>query len=164
MIRYLYVNVKLAGARVAAARTDSPGAPGSASLGEHAREAVKRTNVAAAAVLAGQWRVVQGGASVVGYRYPAATFVLTSPVPVDRVPAEGEPVTRTVTGHLTLHGVTREIRLEVRAVLQGGRLAVVGSTEILFADFNIARPRAALVRSVADRGTVEVRLVFERAG
>jgi polyisoprenoid-binding protein YceI len=95
-------------------------------------------------------------------RFPTASFVLTQPMPVN-VPAEGEMVRRTVSGDLTLHGVTRAVDVDVQAVLRGGRLIVVGSSEVRFADFNISPPRGpAQVLSVEDRGTMEVQLTFER--
>jgi len=95
-------------------------------------------------------------------RFPSASFVLTQPIPVN-VPAEGEMVGQTVSGDLTLHGVTRAADVDVQAVLRGGRLIVGGSSEIQFADFDISPPRGpAQVLSVEDRGTMEVQLTFER--
>jgi polyisoprenoid-binding protein YceI len=95
--------------------------------------------------------------------YPTATFELMEPISVSEVPADGETVTQTVVGNLTLHGVTRQIEVEVQATMQSGSLVVVGSTEIEFADFNISQPSAASVVSVEDHGTMELQLVFERA-
>lgn len=96
-------------------------------------------------------------------RYPAATFVLTSPIRIDEIPAEGETVTQSITGDLTLHGVTRTISLQAQGVLLGNQLVVVGSTEIEFADYGIAQPRAAAVLSVGDHGTLELQLTFAKA-
>lgn len=95
--------------------------------------------------------------------YPTATFVLTSPIAIGDVPAEGESVTQTVSGELTLHGVTRPIELEVEGVLQDGRLLVVGSTVIQFADYDIAQPVSMSVISIEDHGTLEFQLVFEQS-
>jgi polyisoprenoid-binding protein YceI len=95
-------------------------------------------------------------------RFPTASFVQTRLIPVN-VPAEGEMVSQTVSGDLTLHGVTRPVDVDVQAVLRGGRLIVVGSSEVQFADFNISPPRGpAQVLSVEDRGVMEVQLTFER--
>jgi polyisoprenoid-binding protein YceI len=95
--------------------------------------------------------------------YPTATFELTQPISVSEVPADGETVSQTVVGNLTLHGVTRAVEIEVQPLMQNGVLLVVGSTEIEFADFNISQPRAASVLSVEDHGTMELQLVFDRA-
>jgi polyisoprenoid-binding protein YceI len=95
-------------------------------------------------------------------RFPTASFVLTRPIPVN-VPAEGEMVSQTVSGDLTLHGVTRPVEVDVQAVLRGERLIVVGSSEVQFGDFNISPPRGpAQVLSVEDNGIMEVQLTFER--
>jgi hypothetical protein len=44
-----------------------------------------------------------------------------------------------------------------------GQVVVVGSTEIVFADYQIAQPTAASVLSVEDHGVIELQLVFSRA-
>ena len=96
-------------------------------------------------------------------RYPTASFVLTQPIALDGVPEEGVPVTATAVGDLTLHGVTRSISIDLRGQRTDGLVVVVGSTDIRFADYGIAQPRAAAVLSVEDHGTLELQLVFEKA-
>jgi polyisoprenoid-binding protein YceI len=96
-------------------------------------------------------------------RFPNATFVLTSPVSVGSVPAEGQTITKTIEGDLTLHGVTRRISLEVQGQMKGGQVVVVGSTTINFADYNIGQPRGASVLSIEDHGVMELQLIFEKA-
>jgi len=94
--------------------------------------------------------------------YPTATFALASPIDIADVPGEGETVTKTVAGDLTLHGVTKKVQLDVQGVLQGGQVVLVGSADIKFADFGMAQPRAAAVLSVEDHGTMEFQLVFSK--
>lgn len=96
-------------------------------------------------------------------RFPTATFVLTSSISVG-TPAEGQTVTQKATGNLTLHGVTRPVEISIEGVLRGGQLIVVGSTDILFADYGISQPRAATVLSVENHGTMEFQLVFSKGG
>jgi polyisoprenoid-binding protein YceI len=96
-------------------------------------------------------------------RFPTATFVLTSPIQVGDVPAEGQAVKQTVRGELTLHGVTRAIEIEVQGVIQNGQLVVVGSTVIQFADYDIDQPTSMSVVSIDDHGTMELQLVFAKA-
>jgi polyisoprenoid-binding protein YceI len=96
-------------------------------------------------------------------RFPTATFVLTSPIQVGDVPAEGEAVKQTIQGELTLHGVTRAVEIEVQGVIQNGQLVVVGSTVIQFADYDIDQPTSMSVVSIADHGTMELQLVFTKA-
>jgi len=96
-------------------------------------------------------------------RFPNATFVLTSPVSIGAVPAEGQTITRTITGDLTLHGVTKRITMEVQGQLKAGQVVVVGSTEILFADYSISQPRSTSVLSTESKGIMELQLVFGKA-
>jgi polyisoprenoid-binding protein YceI len=96
-------------------------------------------------------------------KYPTATFKLTSPITVSEVPVDGETVTQTVAGELTLHGVTQPVTIEVQGAIQNGLLVVVGSTEIQFADYDIAQPVSMNVLGIADHGTMELQLVFQQS-
>ena len=93
--------------------------------------------------------------------YPTSSFVLTKPIPLDAVPAEGETISVTAVGDLTLHGVTRSVELPLEGQLTDGLVVVIGSIEIVFADYDIEQPRAGIVISVEDRGIMEFQLVFE---
>ncbi len=94
--------------------------------------------------------------------FPTASFELTSPFAIGAV-VDGEPVVATVTGELTLHGVTREISMELEGQFSNGMVVIVGSTEIIFADYEIAQPTSFVLLSIDDRGVLELQLVFERA-
>ena len=94
--------------------------------------------------------------------FPSAEFRLTGPIPIAAVPVEGEVLTATALGELTLHGVTREVTLDLEGQLADGLLIVVGSHEIVFADYAIEQPRALAVLSVEDHGVIELQLVFAR--
>lgn len=96
-------------------------------------------------------------------KYPTATFKLTSPIAISSVPAAGQSVKQTIKGDLTLHGVTKSITMDVEGVLNDGKLVVVGSTVIQFADYNIGKPQGASVLSIADSGTMELQLIFQHA-
>ena len=95
--------------------------------------------------------------------FPTATFSLTTPIDVDPMPSEGEPFAATVTGDLTLHGVTRPVSIELNGQLVDGLVVVVGSTELQFADFGIVAPTGLIVLSVEDHGILEFQLFFQRA-
>ena len=68
----------------------------------------------------------------------------------------------TATGDLTLHGVTREVQIPMEGQLVGDRVAVVGSIEIVFADYDMDTPSAFIVLAIDDHGIMEFQLVFER--
>ena len=53
--------------------------------------------------------------------FPEATFVLTQPIELGGVPADGETIEVTATGDLTLHGVTNSVQIPLQARLDGRR-------------------------------------------
>lgn len=101
------------------------------------------------------------GQAIETNRFPTSTFVLTEPIAIGSVPAEGETLSVTAVGELTLHGVTRGVEIPLEGQLTDGLVVVVGSLEIEFADYDINAPSAPIVVSVEDRGIMEFQLVFE---
>jgi polyisoprenoid-binding protein YceI len=95
-------------------------------------------------------------------RFPKATFVLTQPIALGSIPAEGQQIDVDAIGSLTLHGVTKTVTIPLQAQRKGDTIAVVGSLEIPFSDYAISQPRAASVLSVEDKGTIEIQLFFTR--
>ena len=93
--------------------------------------------------------------------FPTAAFVLGRPIELDGVPADGERVAITATGDLTLHGVTREVTIDLDAELTGATFAVSGRTTLTFTDFGIDDPSGGPA-SVGEDGDLEVLLVFGR--
>lgn len=96
-------------------------------------------------------------------RFPTASFRLTQPITLPKVPAEGEEITVNATGDLTVHGVTKQVTIPLEAQRTGRVIAVVGSITIPFADFDISPPRSAIVLSVDDKAVMEVQLFFTKA-
>jgi polyisoprenoid-binding protein YceI len=96
--------------------------------------------------------------------FPTATFTLTRPIELGSLATDGSTVTASATGRLTLHGVTRDVTLQLQGRYASGVVVVAGSTEIVFADYGIERPNSFIVLSVADRGTLEIQLLFTKAG
>jgi polyisoprenoid-binding protein YceI len=95
--------------------------------------------------------------------FPTATFSLTAPILLETEPVEGVPIAVMAIGDLTLHGVTRQVSIELEGQLVENQVVVVGSTEILFSDYDIDAPSAQIVLSVADNGIMEFQLSLERA-
>jgi polyisoprenoid-binding protein YceI len=96
-------------------------------------------------------------------QFPTSTFSLTEPIAIAGSPGEGETVAATAVGDLTLHGVTRQVAIDLEGQLVGDRVVVVGSTEIQFADYDIDSPTSMAVLSVEDHGVMEFQLIFVRA-
>jgi polyisoprenoid-binding protein YceI len=94
-------------------------------------------------------------------QFPTSTFVLTQPIEFGAVPAEGERLTATATGDLTLHGTTNSVTFDLTADLKNGKVGVFAQIPIVFADYNVPNPSVATI-STADNGVLECLLVFAR--
>jgi polyisoprenoid-binding protein YceI len=94
--------------------------------------------------------------------FPTATFVLTEPIEFGTIPTGDEQVVATATGELTLRGVTNPVTFDVTAQTTDGRVGVLGSIPVVFADYGIENPSFGQVKT-EDEGLVEFVLVFERA-
>ncbi len=95
--------------------------------------------------------------------FPNATFALTEPFDIGREVTDGDQFSVTAVGDLTITDVTRQIEIPLEAQVVGDVVVVVGSVEIVFADWNVEVPSAAVVLSVEDRGPLELQLFFTRA-
>jgi polyisoprenoid-binding protein YceI len=96
-------------------------------------------------------------------QFPTAEFVLASPIDFGAAPADGQVVSATAKGRLTLHGVTKDVEIPLKARLSGSTIAVTGSLPIAFADYNITKPSSFVVLTVEDQGTMELQLFFTHA-
>jgi polyisoprenoid-binding protein YceI len=92
--------------------------------------------------------------------FPSATFTLTEPIELDAVPAEGERISTTGTGDLTIHGATNSVDVTLEAELVGSRIVVTGTAPIVFADYDIEKPQSFRVLSIEDNGEMEFQLFF----
>jgi len=99
-------------------------------------------------------------------RFPTAEFVpektsgLTLPLPVS-----GE-FTFTLSGRMTIHGVTKSVTFDVTAKRDGARLTTTAKANPSwrFADFGMEQPRVASVLSIEDDIRVEITLVATETG
>lgn len=88
-------------------------------------------------------------------KYPEASFVLTSAAG-PALPEAGS-VRLSLSGELTLHGVTRPLEVEVQLERSGEALRATGSFELLLSNYGMRRP-SFLFWTVDDR--VEVRFAL----
>ena len=93
--------------------------------------------------------------------YPTATFRLLTPIDLGSVPADGQSITVTAQGELTMHGVTQLVSFDVTAKIANGIIGVLGSINITFADYGIANPSNAFV-TTGDTGLLEFVLAFQK--
>lgn len=95
-------------------------------------------------------------------QFPTAKFVLTQPIAVAALPAEGAKVKFDATGDFTLHGVTKRVTIPLEGARQGGQVIVAGSLEVALADYSISKPQVPTVVSIEDKGLMEFQLVFKK--
>ena len=94
-------------------------------------------------------------------QFPTATFVLSAPIDLGTVPVDGTPITATASGQLTLRDVTNPVTLEVQAQKNGEAVQIVGSTDVVFADYGIPQPDAPGI-TTQDHGLLEFDLQLSR--
>ena len=95
--------------------------------------------------------------------FPTATFTLTQPIEVGSVPKERQTIQTVAVGDLTLHGVTRNVQVSIQAQRNGDEIEAIGSVDVALTDYGIQAPTGFLVLSIANTGTIELHLLFQRA-
>ncbi|MHB8510642.1 MAG: YceI family protein [Actinomycetota bacterium] len=95
--------------------------------------------------------------------FPTATFTLTKPIPLTKLPAENVQGTYQATGKLVLHGVTKTITFSLQGVRRSGIVQVQGSIPIVFADYNIQNPSFGGIVTTDDHGILEFLINFKHA-
>jgi polyisoprenoid-binding protein YceI len=95
--------------------------------------------------------------------FPTATFVLTAPVEVPAAALTGTASDITLTGDLTVHGVTKSVQIPAQAQLVNGTIQVAGSLTFPLSDYGIVAPNiGGFVVSIADDGTLEFLVNFSK--
>ena len=94
--------------------------------------------------------------------YPTSNFVLTAPIGLGAVPAEGEIIEVPVTGNFTIHGVTREVTFTLAALRQAGRIAVNGRIPVKLEDYDIENPNAGPFGGLSNC-FIDLLIAFDRA-
>ena len=89
-------------------------------------------------------------------RFPTATFVLAEAVAVPAEALAGTTVTVTLTGDLTIHGVTKRVSIPGEARRNGDRIEIVGALTFPFAEFGMTPPNVGGFVQVEDDATLEV--------
>jgi polyisoprenoid-binding protein YceI len=90
--------------------------------------------------------------------YPAGSLVLTSPIALGTVPADGTVEHFPATGTLTLHGVSHAVDFTASVERIGSSIYVLSDISLPFADWNISIQGVPWLADVQSPGTVEVLL------
>ncbi len=94
--------------------------------------------------------------------FPKATFTLTKPITLPADAINGADVAVDAVGDLTIHGQTQEVTIPLQTKLKGSTIVVVGSVDLNFSDYGVSVPKAPVVLSVDDHGTMEFQLLLTR--
>lgn len=95
--------------------------------------------------------------------YPEASFTLTAPIDVPAPALTGATAQVTLTGDLTIHGVTKPVSIPAQARLTDGVVEIVGSLTFPFADFGMTPPSVGDFVKVEPDATLEFLLRLARA-
>lgn len=96
-------------------------------------------------------------------QFPTATFSLTQPIELGPDATNGEAVSVTGVGNLTVHGVTQAVEIPIEAKLVGDTIVMTASKEITFSDYGVEVPESPIVLSVDDVGILELQLLLVRS-
>ena len=95
--------------------------------------------------------------------HPTASFSLNEPVDLGEGWELGELVAVQATGAMTINGITNQVDLPLEVQMVNGSILIVGSLDVVFADYGVETPTARVVLSVEDFGIVEVQLWLTRS-
>lgn len=94
--------------------------------------------------------------------HPIGMFTLIEPLPIPASAADGEPFSGAATGELTIKGVTNRAVFNLDAQRVSDKIVVVGTSDVVFADYGVTTPSAPIVVSVEDHGIMEFQLILTR--
>ena len=96
-------------------------------------------------------------------QYPTATFTLTQPVDIPASALSGTAANVTLTGDLTLHGVTKSVQIPAQAQMVGDQIQAAGSLGFPLSDYGMTAPNVGgFILSISDQGTLEFLVAFAK--
>lgn len=91
-------------------------------------------------------------------KYPSATLTLTAPTIFADTPTNGQTITATATGTLSMHGITRPVTFTFTGRYDGSVLEAIGSAPVLASDWSIDSPFG-----IHNNDMIEFLVVLQRA-
>lgn len=91
--------------------------------------------------------------------HPTATFTLVDPVELGDA-ADGESISVTAAGELTLHGVTQPVELAIEGQLVDDTIVLVANTTIDFTDYDVVAPSAPVIASIDPVAVLEAQILL----
>ena len=95
--------------------------------------------------------------------FPLATFEIKNPIDFSNETDLAAGFIRDVTGVLTIHGVSKEETIAISASFNGNTILIFGELgPIKLSDYDIEKPRSAVVLSVEDNASMEFQIFFKK--
>lgn len=94
-------------------------------------------------------------------KFPKASFTLTEPADVSKLPDDGTTEKVKVTGDLELHGKKNPVTAELKVLRTGENVILQGNIPFKRSDFDIQTPQF-VAATIADEGTIDLLLVLEQ--
>lgn len=94
-------------------------------------------------------------------KFPKATFTLTEPADVSKLPDDGTTEKVKVTGDLELRGKKNPVTAELKVLRTGEHVILQGNIPFKRSDFDIQTPQF-VAATIADEGTIDLLLVLEQ--
>jgi polyisoprenoid-binding protein YceI len=94
-------------------------------------------------------------------QFPTSSFALKAPIDLGSVPADQAEITVKATGTLTLHGVAKDVTIDLSAKRNGATIEVLGTVPITFSDYDISNPSGGPA-TVGDNGEMEFHVIFTK--
>lgn len=94
--------------------------------------------------------------------FPTAKFVLTTPIALEEIPADGKVLTKQVTGTFTVRGTEKTVTFPIEAKRNGGLVSVSGSVDVNFDEWGIPNPSFG-VAETEDHGKIEFLVNFTKS-
>ncbi len=94
--------------------------------------------------------------------YPTATFDLTKPVDLSKVPADGTPGSVNIEGDLELHGKRQHIEAPMKVLRTGDKVITQSNLPIKLSDFDVKSPRF-VASKISEEGTIDLMLVLGKS-
>lgn len=94
-------------------------------------------------------------------KFPKASFTLTEPADVSKLPDNGTTDTVRITGDLELHGKKNKVTTELKVLRTGEHVILQGNIPFKRGDYDIHTPQF-VAATIADEGTIDLLLVLEQ--
>lgn len=95
-------------------------------------------------------------------KFPTATIKLAKPIKLGSVPADKVEISQKASITMTVHGVVKDVVIDLKARRNGTNIEINGSIPLLFADWNIADPSFKPFVVTQDNGLLEFLVVFTK--